>query len=65
MIDSLLAVVKPDFIQVDSKGHPGVTSFPTKVANGTHVASFCQISSQSHPEARRGLICATPARLIN
>ncbi|MBO0932918.1 hypothetical protein [Fibrella aquatilis] len=31
MIDSLLRLVKPDFIQVDSKGHPGVTSYPTKV----------------------------------
>lgn len=40
MIDSLLTAVKPDFIQVDSKGHPGVTSYPTKVANGTAVKSF-------------------------
>ncbi|AQG80935.1 hypothetical protein [Spirosoma montaniterrae] len=31
MVDSLLRLVKPDFIQVDSKGHPGVTSYPTKV----------------------------------
>lgn len=40
MIDSLLKSVKPDFIQVDCKGHPGVTSYPTKIANGTHVKSF-------------------------
>lgn len=40
MIDSLLTAVKPDFIQIDSKGHPGVTSFPTKNSNGTHVKSF-------------------------
>lgn len=33
MIDSLLAKVKPDFIQVDCKGHPGVTSYPTKVGH--------------------------------
>ncbi|AEI48209.1 alpha-L-fucosidase [Runella slithyformis] len=33
MIDSLLVKVKPDFIQVDCKGHPGVTSYPTKVGH--------------------------------
>lgn len=42
MIDSLLTAVKPDFIQVDSKGHPGVTSYPTKVAAGTQVKSFAK-----------------------
>lgn len=31
MIDTLLNRVKPDFIQVDTKGHVGVTSYPTKV----------------------------------
>jgi hypothetical protein len=40
MIDSLLNAVKPDFIQVDCKGHPGVTSYPTKIPAGTHVKSF-------------------------
>lgn len=33
MIDSLLVKVKPDFIQVDCKGHAGVTSYPTKIGN--------------------------------
>jgi hypothetical protein len=33
MIDSLLSIVKPDFIQVDCKGHDGITSYPTKVGN--------------------------------
>lgn len=33
MIDSLLTLVRPDFIQIDSKGHPGVSSYPTKVGN--------------------------------
>lgn len=33
MIDSLLVKVKPDFIQVDCKGHDGVTSYPTKVGH--------------------------------
>jgi len=34
-LDSLLAIVKPDFIQVDCKGHPGVSSYPSKVATAT------------------------------
>lgn len=31
MLDSLLNKARPDFIQVDCKGHPGVSSYPTKV----------------------------------
>jgi len=33
MINGLIDKVKPDFIQVDCKGHPGYTSYPTKVGN--------------------------------
>lgn len=33
MADSLLRLVKPDYIQVDCKGHPGISSYPTKVGN--------------------------------
>lgn len=33
MVDSLLEMVRPDYIQVDCKGHPGVSSYPTKVGN--------------------------------
>ncbi|MBX3007066.1 MAG: alpha-L-fucosidase [Melioribacteraceae bacterium] len=32
-IDSMLALIKPDYIQVDCKGHPGISSYPTKVGN--------------------------------
>lgn len=32
-IDSFLTIVKPDFVQVDCKGHPGYSSYPTKVGN--------------------------------
>jgi len=35
MIDSFLTIVKPDYVQVDCKGHAGYTSFPTKVGNQT------------------------------
>lgn len=32
-IDKLLETVRPDFIQVDAKGHPGLTSFVTAYGN--------------------------------
>lgn len=38
MIDTFLLKVKPDFIQIDCKGHPGITSYPTKA--GFHVKGF-------------------------
>jgi hypothetical protein len=31
MIDSVINLVHPDWIQIDSKGHPGISSYPTKV----------------------------------
>ncbi|MFH0759483.1 MAG: hypothetical protein V2B15_19505 [Bacteroidota bacterium] len=31
MIDTFLALVRPDFIQIDCKGHPGISSYPTRV----------------------------------
>jgi hypothetical protein len=31
MIDTLLRLARPDFIQVDCKGHPGISSYPTLV----------------------------------
>lgn len=34
-LDSLLTAVKPDFIQIDCKGHPGVSSYPSKVPTAT------------------------------
>lgn len=33
MIDSFLTKVNPDFVQVDCKGHPGYSSYPTKIGN--------------------------------
>lgn len=38
MIDTFLLKVRPDFIQIDCKGHPGISSYPTKV--GYHVKGF-------------------------
>jgi alpha-L-fucosidase len=31
MVNGMLTLVKPDFLQVDCKGHPGYTSYPTTV----------------------------------
>lgn len=33
MVQEIIDALHPDFIQVDSKGHPGLTSYPTKVGN--------------------------------
>jgi len=38
MIDTFLIKVRPDFIQIDCKGHPGISSYPTKA--GFHVKGF-------------------------
>lgn len=32
MLDSLLTIVQPDYIQVDCKGHPGIASYASKVS---------------------------------
>jgi len=32
MLDSMLLMAKPDYIQVDCKGHPGIASYPSKVS---------------------------------
>jgi hypothetical protein len=38
MVDTFLTHVRPDFIQIDCKGHPGISSYPTEV--GYHVKGF-------------------------
>ncbi|MBP3333132.1 MAG: alpha-L-fucosidase [Clostridia bacterium] len=39
-IRTICQTVKPDFIQIDCKGHPGWTSYPTKLGNATHGIVF-------------------------
>lgn len=39
-LDRLLKEVKPDFVQCDTKGHPGYASYPTKV--GVHPQDICK-----------------------
>ncbi|HLH57109.1 MAG TPA: hypothetical protein VKY92_26255, partial [Verrucomicrobiae bacterium] len=33
MIENIITNVRPDYIQIDCKGHPGLSSYPTKVGN--------------------------------
>ncbi|MDR1675482.1 MAG: hypothetical protein LBR86_03305 [Tannerella sp.] len=33
MIHTIVDMVRPDYVQIDCKGHPGYTSYPTKVGN--------------------------------
>jgi hypothetical protein len=33
MIERIIDKVQPDYIQIDCKGHPGISSYPTKVGN--------------------------------
>ena len=38
MINAIIDLIHPDYIEIDTKGHPGVSSYPTKVGN--HGGSF-------------------------
>jgi len=31
MVEKIIEEVKPDYVQCDCKGHPGFSSYPTKV----------------------------------
>lgn len=33
VLEELFETVKPDFVQCDTKGHPGISSYPTKAGN--------------------------------
>ena len=33
MVQAIIDRIRPDYIQIDCKGHPGVSSYPTKVGN--------------------------------
>lgn len=38
MVNKIIDLIQPDFIEVDTKGHPGISSYPTRV--GHHGGSF-------------------------
>lgn len=33
MVESIISAVRPDYLQIDCKGHPGLSSYPTKVGH--------------------------------
>jgi hypothetical protein len=33
MVENIIDLVQPDYLQIDCKGHPGVSSYPTKVGH--------------------------------
>ena len=33
MVENIINLVQPDYLQIDCKGHPGVSSYPTKVGH--------------------------------
>ena len=55
MVENIIDKVKPDYIQCDTKGHPGYTSYPTKV--GTPAVGFVrdQLRIWREVTARRGV----------
>lgn len=36
-VQKIIDIIKPDFVQCDSKGHPGITSYPSKLGNAAPV----------------------------
>lgn len=38
MVNSIIDLIGPDYIEIDTKGHPGVSSYPTRIGN--HGGSF-------------------------
>ena len=43
MVAEVIDLVHPDYIQIDCKGHPGLSSYPTKVGN--RAPGFVEIHS--------------------
>ena len=51
-----LEAVKPDYIQCDTKGHPGLSSYPTKVGNRANLAPGIDLLKMLREEtAKRGI----------
>ena len=38
MVNAIVDTLHPDYIEIDTKGHPGVSSYPTKIGN--HANNF-------------------------
>ncbi len=55
MVNNLIDKVHPDFIQVDCKGHPGYSSYPTKVGNPVPGFVRDQLRIWRNVTAKRGV----------
>lgn len=55
LVDSFLVAVHPDFIQVDTKGHPGYASYPTKVGISAPAIAGDPLSIFRKATAKRGV----------
>lgn len=51
----MLDEVKPDYVQIDTKGHPGFSSYPTKVGNPAPVIIGNQVKMWRELTAERGI----------
>ncbi len=55
VIAKLLDEVKPDYVQIDTKGHPGFASYPTKVGQPAPLMRGDQIKMWRELTAERGI----------
>ncbi len=55
VIAKLLDEVKPDYVQIDTKGHPGLASYPTKVGQPAPLMRGDQIKMWRELTAERGI----------
>ncbi len=55
VIAKLLDEVKPDYVQIDTKGHPGLSSYPTKVGQPAPLMRGDQIKMWRELTAERGI----------
>jgi len=55
MIDSIIDMVGPDYLQTDCKGHPGYSSYPTAVGNPAPVIVGDPLKIWREATARRGV----------
>lgn len=55
VIAKLLDEVKPDYVQIDTKGHPGLASGPTKVGQPAPLMLGDQIRMWRELTAERGI----------
>jgi hypothetical protein len=55
MIEAIIDAAHPDYIQIDCKGHPGISSYPTKVGNPAPHFAGDPLRVWREATARRGV----------